>query len=186
MRIRRIASAAAAKKWPRLLPVLDPFDVNQPDVSLMDKCGRLQRLARSLPLHLGRRQPSQLVIDEREQSLRGNAVTTFDLLENRRDILHSSNLRFRLPPLQSRKAQKRSPDRRTAETAVCPGSRDGRPAISLFLCWGQRPSFLFLSPTYVRRRGIGFLKVPELFLEIHRVRCRTSRKTPMGNHRRRG
>ena len=70
-RIRRIASAAAAKKWPRLFQLLAVSPSDQPQVRLMHQRRRLQRLPRLLLGQLRRRQLPQLVIHQRQELLGG-------------------------------------------------------------------------------------------------------------------
>ena len=66
-----MASAAAAKKWPRDFPMLGLVHIHQPDVGLMDQGRGLERLARLLLSHLLGGQLPQLVVDQRQKLLGG-------------------------------------------------------------------------------------------------------------------
>ena len=68
-RIRRIASAAAAKKWPRLSQCWTLLHIHQPDVRLMHQRRGLQRLVRLLLGHFGSGQFPQFVVDQRQELL---------------------------------------------------------------------------------------------------------------------
>ena len=68
-----MASAAAAKKWPRLFQCCGRLAVHQPQVGLVDQGGGLQRLAGLLLGQLLGRQLAQLVVDQRQELLGGAA-----------------------------------------------------------------------------------------------------------------
>ena len=73
-RMRRMASAAAAKKWPRLFQCRAWPAPDQPQVGLVDQGRRLQRLAGLLLGHPRGRQLAQLVVDQRQELLGGVRV----------------------------------------------------------------------------------------------------------------
>ena len=56
-----------------ILP-LDPPDINQPEVDLVDERGGLEHVVRTLAGHVPLRDASQLAVDEREQLLDGPVV----------------------------------------------------------------------------------------------------------------
>ena len=66
-----MASAAAAKKWPRLFQRLGLVRVDQPEVRLVDQGGGLERLAGLLLGQPLGGQLAQLVIDQRQELLGG-------------------------------------------------------------------------------------------------------------------
>ena len=86
--MRRIASAAAAKKWPRPFQPAAVLAVDQPQVRLVDQGRGLERLARLLLGQLARRQLAQLVVDQRQELLGGLRVALLDGGEDARDVAH--------------------------------------------------------------------------------------------------
>ena len=90
-RIRRIASAAAAKKWPRLFQCWTFVHIHEPEIRLMHQRRRLQRLPRLLLSQLRRRQLPQLVIDQRQKLLRRRRIARFDLRQDAGDVGHGPN-----------------------------------------------------------------------------------------------
>ena len=68
-----MASAAAAKKWPRLFQCCAWSTSDQPQVRLVDQGRGLQRLAGLLLGQLLRRQLAQFVVDQRQELLRRRA-----------------------------------------------------------------------------------------------------------------
>jgi hypothetical protein len=62
--------------------------IHQPDVRLVDKGGRLERLAGLLLGQLLRRQPAQLVVDQRQQLLGGVRVALVDGGQDAGDFVH--------------------------------------------------------------------------------------------------
>ena len=66
-----MASAAAAKKWPRPFHGWARVGADQPEVRLVDEGGGLERLARLLRGQPRGRELAQLVVDEREEVGRG-------------------------------------------------------------------------------------------------------------------
>ena len=87
--MRRMASAAAAKKWPRLFQCWRLARVaDQPQVGLVDQGGGLERLARLLLGQPLRRQLAQLVVDQRQQLLGGVRVALLDGVEHLGDRVH--------------------------------------------------------------------------------------------------
>jgi hypothetical protein len=87
-RIRRIASAAAAKKCPRLFQCCAFFRINEPEIGFMDQGRRLQRQAGILLCHLLRRQVPQFVIEEGQELFCSSRVSLLDVRQNPRDIAH--------------------------------------------------------------------------------------------------
>jgi hypothetical protein len=89
--MRRIASAAA-KKWPRLSQCCACSPSTKPQVGFVNE-GRcfecLSGLFLGQPL---RGQAAQLVVDQRQELLRGNGVALFDGREDTRDVGHSGSL----------------------------------------------------------------------------------------------
>ena len=59
--------------------MLSLFNIHQPHISLMHQRGRLQRVARLLLSHFGRRQLAKLVINERQQLLGRRGVALLNL-----------------------------------------------------------------------------------------------------------
>ena len=86
--MRRIASAAAAKKWPRLFQCWASSPSDQPEVRLVDQGRRLERLARLLLGQLRCGQLAQLVVDQRQELLGGLGVAVLDGREDARDVVH--------------------------------------------------------------------------------------------------
>ena len=70
------------------VPVLDLFDIHQPQVRLMHQGRGLKRLPRFLLGELLRRQFAQLVVDERQELLGGLRVALFDCRQNAGHITH--------------------------------------------------------------------------------------------------
>ena len=87
MRMRRIASAAAAKKWPRLFQPR-ALSVHQAEIRLVHQGRRLERLAGPLLGQLPRGQPAQLVVDQRQELVGGLRVALLDRPEDMRDVVH--------------------------------------------------------------------------------------------------
>jgi hypothetical protein len=84
-RIRRMASAAAAKKRPQPVPVLVPVRTHQPHISFVHQGRRLECLPRFLPGQLRGRQPAQLLVDERQELL---GVVRLALLDGGQTVGH--------------------------------------------------------------------------------------------------
>ena len=78
-KIRRMASAAAAKKWPRLFQCCALVDVDQPEIGLVHQGRGLQRLPRLLLGQFLRGQLPQFVVDQRQKLLGGSRIALFDL-----------------------------------------------------------------------------------------------------------
>ena len=70
------------------VPVLGLFDINQPEVRLVDQGGGLQGLAGVLQGQPLGGQPAQLVVDERQELLRGVRVALLDGVQDARDVTH--------------------------------------------------------------------------------------------------
>ena len=70
--MRRIASAAAAKKWPRSSKCWSP---TRPQVRLVDQGGGVEGVPGSLRGHLRGGKFPQLVVDQRQQLLGRLAVS---------------------------------------------------------------------------------------------------------------
>ena len=87
-RMRRMASAAAAKKWPRLFQSWAVRALDQPQVRLVDEGRRLERLPRLLLRQPLGGQFAQLVVDQRQQLLGGLRVALLDRREDSRDVVH--------------------------------------------------------------------------------------------------
>ena len=85
-RIRRMASAAAAKKWPRAVPVLGLLDIDEPEVRLVHQGGGLQRLAGLLVVQPGSGQFPQLLVDQWQQLLGRRGIAGFDVAEDAGDV----------------------------------------------------------------------------------------------------
>ena len=94
-----MASAAAAKKWPRLFQRCGPVRIHQPQVRLVDQGRRLERLAGLLLGQLLRGQPAQLVVDQRQELLGGLRVALLDGGQDARDFGHGPNANASKPPL---------------------------------------------------------------------------------------
>ena len=69
--MRRIASAAAPKKCPRLFQCWNLLGIDQPQVRFVNQRRRFERMIRPLRRHPLRRQLSQFLIHQRQQLLRG-------------------------------------------------------------------------------------------------------------------
>jgi hypothetical protein len=65
-------------------------------VRLVHELGRVQGLARSLPREPCLREPAQLVVDQREQLLRGGVVARLDRVQDAGDVGTSHDLIVRL------------------------------------------------------------------------------------------
>ena len=93
-RIRRMASAAAAKKCPRLSQCWAFSDVHQPDVRLVDQGCGLERLPGLLLGHLLGRQPAQFLIDQRQELLGRVGIALLDGGEDSGDLVHRTHPSF--------------------------------------------------------------------------------------------
>ena len=84
-----MASAAARKEVPATVPALGGLSpINQSQISFVDQCGGLKRLAR---LFLGQPlggQPAQFVVDQRQQLLGGMRVALLDGGQDAGDFIH--------------------------------------------------------------------------------------------------
>ena len=80
--------SGSCKEVPPAVPVLGLLNVHQPQVSLMDKGRRLERLAGLLLRHLLCRQFAQLVVDQRQELLGGVGVTLIYGREDAGDVGH--------------------------------------------------------------------------------------------------
>jgi len=67
-----MASAAAAKKWPRLFQFCAPLHVHQPDIRFVDQGRGLKRLPGPFVRHLLDRQLAQFVVHLGQQFLRSD------------------------------------------------------------------------------------------------------------------
>ena len=83
-----MASAAAAKKWPRLSQCRVLASADQPQVRLVDQGRRLERLAGLLLASLCGRQPAQLVVDQRQELRRGTGVALLDGVQDAGHLIH--------------------------------------------------------------------------------------------------
>ena len=83
-----MASAAAAKKWPRPFQSRGRVAADQPEVRLVDQGGGLEGLARLLVGQPGGGELAQLVVDEREQLGRGLRVAGLDGGQDLGDVGH--------------------------------------------------------------------------------------------------
>ena len=91
-----MASAAAAKKWPRLFQRWASSLVDQPEVRLVDQGRGLERLAGLLLRQLLGGQLAQLVVDQRQELLGRLRVALLDGREDAGHVVHR-HLRSRLP-----------------------------------------------------------------------------------------
>ena len=55
------------RKEVRAVLPLDPVDIDEPQIRLVDQGGRLQRVSRALAVHVPLRQPPQFLVNERRQ-----------------------------------------------------------------------------------------------------------------------
>ena len=62
----------------------------EPEPRFVDERGRLKRVSRLFPRHLGCRQASQLGVDERQQFISGFGIALLDGLEDARDVVHGN------------------------------------------------------------------------------------------------
>ena len=104
--MRRMASAAAAKKWPRLSQCWAWSPSDQPQVGLVDQGRGLERLAGLLLGQLLGRQLAQLVVDQRQELLGGVRVALLDGRQDAGDVVHGraaagTMTRGRTPSLES-------------------------------------------------------------------------------------
>ena len=83
IRIRRIASAAATKKWPPVFPAKFVGRADQTKIHLVNEGRRLQRVIARVLGRPCRRQLSQLVVDEREKLRSGLASPALAASSNR-------------------------------------------------------------------------------------------------------
>ena len=95
-----MASAAAAKKWPRLFQCWASLGIDQPQVRLVDQGRGLERLAGLLLGQPLGGQLAQLVVDQRQQLLGGLGVA---LLDGREDPGHFVHRRRPPRSLRSRR-----------------------------------------------------------------------------------
>ena len=108
-----MASAAAAKKWPR------PFQpgssvADEAEVGLVDQGGGLERLAGLLPGQPPGGELAQLVVDQGQELLGGPRLALLDRREDAGDVVHAG----RCPGPSDRAAPTTGPG------ATRPGSRD--------------------------------------------------------------
>jgi hypothetical protein len=68
------------------VPPVDVTLIDEPEVDLVNQCGRLQRVADSLAPKLARRNGAQLRVDERQQLIECTAVAATPFAEERRDV----------------------------------------------------------------------------------------------------
>ena len=117
-----MASAAAAKKWPRLSQGRASSASDQPQVGLVDQGGGLERLAGLLLRQPLRGEPAQLVVDQRQQLLGGLGVAPLDGGEDAGHVGHRRGHRrpTRWCPRQVRER------RRSGEGSSGRGGRPGR------------------------------------------------------------
>ena len=87
-----MASAAAAKKWPRLFQCWALLRIHQPEVGLVDQRRGLERLAGLLLGHLCGGQLAQLVVDQRQELLGGVRVALLDGGQDARHLAHRTGL----------------------------------------------------------------------------------------------
>ena len=85
-RMRRMASAAAAKKWPR--PSNAAGRADQAQVRLVDQGGGVERVAGRLGGHARGGELAQLVVDERQQLGGGLAVARLGGVEEASHVGH--------------------------------------------------------------------------------------------------
>ena len=83
-----MASAAAAKKWPRLFQCWASSASDQPQIRLVDQGRGLERLAGLLLGQPLGGQLAQLVVDQRQELLGGLGVAVLDGREDARDVVH--------------------------------------------------------------------------------------------------
>ena len=124
--MRRIASAAAAKKWPRLFQLLAAVRIDQPEVRLVDQGRGLERLAGLLAGQLPRGQLAQLVVDQRQELSGGLRVALLDRREDVSDVVHwrLSRQATSIPPHLGPEARRSA---RPARNDVIPADRLSAP-----------------------------------------------------------
>ena len=83
-----MASAAAAKKWPRLFQCWACLDVHQPKIGFVDQGRGLERLAGLLLGQFLRRQLAQLVVDQRQKLLGGVGIALLDGGQDAGNVVH--------------------------------------------------------------------------------------------------
>ena len=87
-----MASAAAAKKCPRLSQPPIPRRADEPEVRLVDQGGGLERLAGPLPGQPMGGQPAKLVVDQREKLIGRLGLAFLDGHEGAGGVVHVRNL----------------------------------------------------------------------------------------------
>ena len=85
-----MASAAAAKKWPRLSQSPGLLGADEPQVRLVDQGGGLERLAGLLLRELLGGQLAELVVDQRQEFLGRLGIALLDGREDAGDVVHCS------------------------------------------------------------------------------------------------
>jgi hypothetical protein len=88
MRIRRIASAAAAKEVATAVPLLRLIDIHETEVRLVNERGRLEGLPRRLASQTLRGELPKFRVDQGKQLLGGAGVTTSEVAEDARYRVH--------------------------------------------------------------------------------------------------
>ena len=83
-----MASAAAAKKWPRPSHGFFGSSTDQPEVRLVDQGRGFQRLPRLLVGHFLRRQFAQFVVDQRQELAGSASVSVLDRGKDAGDVGH--------------------------------------------------------------------------------------------------
>ena len=70
----------------RAIVPLDRFSIDQTKKRLVDECRRLEAMARALTRHAALRDPMELVMDERDQSLERTMVALAPLEQQSCDV----------------------------------------------------------------------------------------------------
>jgi hypothetical protein len=66
--------ASSHREKVRAILPLHPTNIHQPEVDLVDECGGLENVARTLARHVPLRKAAQLAVHERKQRLQGSGV----------------------------------------------------------------------------------------------------------------
>jgi hypothetical protein len=74
------------------VPALGRLRVHQPEISLVDEVGRLESLPRLFLRESLRRQPVELIIDQRQELIRGVWVAVLDSVQGAGDLGHGPSV----------------------------------------------------------------------------------------------
>jgi len=138
MRIRRIASAAAAKKW---APPIE-FRIglaNQAQPGLMHQRGGLQSVVGRFPCHSGRGELAQFAINQRQQFVGGFGVAMLDGFKNAGNVAQWLRRIANLTALAEGQSVVSTSSSLAFQFAIVPFPKNGRAWIFKYALWRSKP-----------------------------------------------